>query len=101
MGLAGTMTLMDSFKSVVVNSMTVKRMQHRIEQLLSWLQQADIKAMLRQAFLSIVPASIYGTKAVRNQCEKHNGAKSEAIIHRPQQQRQQRLEISAFQKEAL
>ena len=100
MGLAEKITVMDSFKSTLINSMTVKCVQHRIEQRLAWLQKADIKAILRQAFLSIVPASIYSIKAVRSQCEKYSGVKSEAII-RLQQQRQQRLEISPFQKEAL
>ena len=92
---------MDSLKSVVINSMTVKRTQHRIKQRLAWLQQADIKALLHQAFFNIVSATVTGTTLMSSQFTRHSGAKREAIIHRPQQQHQQRLEISPFQKEAL
>ena len=92
---------MDSLKSVVINSMTVKRMQHRIEQRLAWLQQADIKALLHQAFFNIVSATVTGTKRMSSQFTRHSSAKSEVIIHRPQQQRQQRLEINALKGDAL
>ena len=72
---------MDSLKSVVINSMTVKRTQHRIKQRLAWLQQADIEAMLRQAFFSIVLITVTGTKRMSSQFARHSSAKYAMGIH--------------------